>query len=85
MALAEDYLKYCTQFVLDHCGGDLAFFEANVEKGLTARLHNVVSQPFQVLTYTDAIALLTSPEHVSRASVRVWRWGWRGRRARRRG
>ena len=27
MALAEDYLKFCTQYVLDHCAQDIAFFE----------------------------------------------------------
>ncbi|MEY2727261.1 MAG: Asparagine--tRNA ligase, partial [Planctomycetota bacterium] len=31
MALAEDYLKYCTQWVLDHCADDLAFFEQQFE------------------------------------------------------
>jgi hypothetical protein len=65
MALAEDYLKYCTRYVLDHCGPDLAFFEATFEKGLRARLENVVHEPFQVLTYTEAIELLTAPEHAA--------------------
>ena len=27
MALAEDFLKYCTAYVLDNCDGDLVFFE----------------------------------------------------------
>lgn len=48
MALAEDYLKYCTRYVLDHCRADLAFFEATFEKGLIARLENVVNEPFKV-------------------------------------
>ena len=63
MALAEDYLKFATQWVLDHCAEDLAFFEATFEKGLTARLRNVVAEPFKVLTYTEAIELLSAPEH----------------------
>lgn len=63
MALAEDYLKFCTAWVLDHCAEDLGFFEANFEKGLRERLNNVVREPFQRLTYTEAIELLTSPEH----------------------
>jgi asparaginyl-tRNA synthetase len=65
MCLAEDYLKFCTQWVLDHCADDLAFFEQQFEKGLVARLQNVIAEPFKRLTYTEAIELLTSPEHVS--------------------
>ena len=26
MNLAEDYLKFCTQFVLEHCSSDIDFF-----------------------------------------------------------
>lgn len=63
MALAEDFLKFCTQWVLDHCAEDLAFFEEVVEKGLRERLRNVVAEPFQHLTYTAAIELLLKPEH----------------------
>ena len=66
MCLAEDYLKFCTQWVLDHCREDLAFFEATFEKGLVARLENVVREPFQRLTYTAAVALLLEPEHLKR-------------------
>ena len=63
MALAEDYLKFCTQWVLDHCSEDLDFFEATFEKGLKDRLRNVVAEPFQVLPYTEAIELLLQPQH----------------------
>ena len=34
MNIAEDYLKYCLQFVLDNCENDLQFFEQRVERGL---------------------------------------------------
>lgn len=44
---------------------DLDFFQEHYEPGLKARLHNVVSEPFQVLTYTDAIELLLRPEHAA--------------------
>ena len=63
MALAEDYLKFCTQWVLDHCAEDLKFFEETFEKGLCDRLRNVIAEPFKVLPYTDAIELLSKPEH----------------------
>ena len=76
MCLAEDYLKYCTQYVLDHCKSDLAFFEAQFEKGLVARLENVVQEPFQRLTYTDAVALLLKPEHQKKGNfVEKVFWG----------
>lgn len=58
MRLAEDYLKYCTQFVLDNCADDLAFFDQRVEKGIVERLNNVVQNDFQRMTYTEAIDLL---------------------------
>jgi len=52
--LAEDYLKYCVQFALDHCAEDLEFFENNPhgEEGLRDRLRNVLENPFKVRTYT---------------------------------
>merc|ERR1719378_896990 len=34
MSLAEDYLKYCTAYVLEHCAADIEFFDQRVEKGL---------------------------------------------------
>ena len=71
MALAEDYLKYCTRYVLDHCSADLAFFESTAEKGLRARLENVVNEPFKQLTYTDAVALLNEPEHAAKGNFNV--------------
>jgi asparaginyl-tRNA synthetase len=59
MRLAEDYLKFCVQFVLDNCDEDLAFFEEKkIEEGLRDRLRNVVKEPFQKITYTAAIELL---------------------------
>ena len=59
MRLAEDYLKFCVQFVLDNCDEDLAFFEdKKIEEGLRDRLRNVVKEPFQKITYTAAIDLL---------------------------
>ena len=65
MNLAEDYLKYCTQYVLDKCKDDLAFFEKRVEPGLTERLQNVVDQRFERMTYTKAIEILNKPENLA--------------------
>jgi asparaginyl-tRNA synthetase len=71
MALAEDYLKYCTQFVLDNCGADVVFFDERVEKGLMERLKLVVSTPFHRMTYTEAIVLLTQPDTLEKAGFEV--------------
>ena len=61
MALAEDYVRYCTSFALENCADDLAFLESGFpggEKGLKQRLQNVVDKEFARITYTDAIVLL---------------------------
>lgn len=31
MAVAEDYVKFCTAYVLEHNEDDLAFFEKQIE------------------------------------------------------
>jgi len=58
--LAEDYLKYCVHYALEMCKEDLEFFENSPhgEKGLIARLKNVLDNPFKRLTYTEAIVIL---------------------------
>jgi asparaginyl-tRNA synthetase len=71
MDLAEDFLKYLVQYALDHCADDLAFLEKRLleeEKmkkkeeqspmPLCEKLRFVVENPFQRLTYTEAIRLL---------------------------
>jgi asparaginyl-tRNA synthetase len=61
MALAEDFVKYCTTYALDHCADDLEYFEEQCpigEKGLRARLRNVVESDFARISYTEAIDLL---------------------------
>lgn len=65
MDVAEDYLKFCIQFALENCAGDLKFFEQRVEKGLLDRLKNVSENAFIRLTYTEAIEILNQPEHLA--------------------
>ncbi|OEU08414.1 Asparaginyl-tRNA synthetase [Fragilariopsis cylindrus CCMP1102] len=62
--LAEDYLKYCVKFALENCAEDLEFFENSPhgEVGLRDRLKNVLDNPFQRLTYTEAIKVLQKAE-----------------------
>jgi len=61
MALAEDYVKFCTKYALTHCADDLQYFDEEYpagERGLRARLQNVIDTDFAHLTYTQAIELL---------------------------
>merc|ERR1719401_546794 len=53
MDLAEDYVRYCCQYVLDHCAQDLAFFEKMVDKTCVSRLRQVAETPFARITYTE--------------------------------
>jgi asparaginyl-tRNA synthetase len=55
MALAEDFLKYVINTALQECAGELAFFDAHVEKGIIENLRQVADAKFTHITYTDAI------------------------------
>jgi asparaginyl-tRNA synthetase len=55
MALAEDFLKYIFNSVLDECADDLAFFDAHIEKGIINNLKQVAGAKFSHITYTDAV------------------------------
>merc|ERR1719272_2929269 len=46
MDCAEDYLKFCIKYVMEHNRPDLDFFEDKVEKGLIKRLTNLLAEPF---------------------------------------
>ena len=56
--VAEDMLKYVISYVLDNAPEEMEFFNSFIDKGLLNRLHNVVSNDFGRVTYTDAIELL---------------------------
>jgi len=58
MACAESYLKYCFGYVLNNCHEDMVFFDTHVNKGIIERLENVIKNPFERITYTQAIDIL---------------------------
>jgi asparaginyl-tRNA synthetase len=58
MDLAEEIIKYLTQFVVKNCSDDLELFTRFVDKALTSRLKNTVEAAFERLPYSDAIELL---------------------------
>jgi len=58
MQCAEDYIKFCVKFALEHRREDLEFFNKQIEQGLIDRLHNVIAEPFARMTYTEAVEVL---------------------------
>ena len=58
MDVAEAMMKYIIQYVLDHAEEEMKFFNQFVDKGLLDRLHNVVDNDFERITYTQAVDLL---------------------------
>ena len=56
--LAEEFLKYIFKYVLEHCSDDLEFFNKWVDKSILANANNIISNEFERVTYTDAVALL---------------------------
>lgn len=58
MECAESYVKFCVRAALEKCHDDLAFFESHVSSGLIARLEHILKEPFERVTYTDAIEIL---------------------------
>lgn len=58
MDLAEDFIKYCVRWALEHCQDDLAFLNKMIDKTLLERLDFVVKNDFVRLTYTEGIQIL---------------------------
>lgn len=58
MELAESYIKYCIEYVLNNNYHDIVYFEENVETDLIKRLKNILNEEFARITYTNAIDLL---------------------------
>jgi len=62
MNLAEEFVKYLIKTVLEKCPDDLAFLNEMYDKELLNRLHFVVDNDFERLTYTEAIDILVNSE-----------------------
>ncbi len=56
--LAEQYLKYIFQAVLDERADDMAFFAKHVEKTAVSRLEAFVESSFERMDYAEAVAQL---------------------------
>ena len=58
MDLAEEFIKYCVNYALEHCQDDLEFLNKMFDNTLIERLHSVLKEPFVRLTYTEGIEIL---------------------------
>ena len=58
MDLAEEFIKYCVQWALDHCMEDITFLNNMIDKGLIERLRSIVDTEFVRLSYTEGIKIL---------------------------
>lgn len=58
MECGEAYLKSAIKYALETCQQDMEFFEKHIAQGIIQKLEHVVSSPFQVLPYTEAVELL---------------------------
>lgn len=58
MDLAEEFIKYCVRYALDHCHDDIAFLNKMYDNTLIERLNSVLKDEFVRLTYTEGIKIL---------------------------
>ena len=58
MDLAEEFIKYCINYALEHCKDDIEFLAEHFDKELIERLRFVVDNDFVRLPYTEGIKIL---------------------------
>ena len=58
MDLMEETIKFCIQYVFDHCPDEMDFFDKMIAPGLKDKLNHVLTTPFKRMTYTEAIDVL---------------------------
>lgn len=58
MDLAEEFVKYCINYALEHCADDIAFLNEHFDKGLIDRLKFVVDNDFVRLPYGEGVKIL---------------------------
>ena len=58
MDLAEEFIKYCINYALEHCYDDIKFLNDHFDKDLIDRLNFVVTNEFVRLPYTEGVKIL---------------------------
>lgn len=90
MDLAEDFLKYCINYILQNCREDLEFLDKRfaddqkgkpaqerAEQGLIEKLEFVANNDFVRLSYTEAIEILkrSKPNQKKKFKYLISEWG----------
>ena len=88
--LAEDFLKFVINYVLDNCKDDLEFLDKRfaeeqkqkpererAKEGLIEKLQNVVSKRFKRVSYTEAIEILLASKENKKGKFQfpIEAWG----------
>jgi len=58
MDVAEEFIKYIFNYVLENCKDDLEFFDQRINKGIIDNLNEIIKSDFKRITYTEAIEYL---------------------------
>ncbi len=58
MDLAEEFIKYCIGYALEHCKDDIQFLNDHLDKDLVDRLKFVIDNDFVRLPYTEGVKIL---------------------------
>lgn len=89
MDLAEEMLKYLISYALENCADELAFLSKRLEEEeknkkadersmeLISKLKFVLEQPFERITYTEAIDILKNSNHNKKGKFAypIEKWG----------
>ncbi len=58
MDLAEEFIKYCIKYALEHCKDDIEFLQQMYDKDLVERLEFVIHNDFVRLSYGEGVKIL---------------------------
>ena len=72
MALAESFLKYLIQYILEQNEPDLRLFANFIDKNLFKKLALVLHEPFERISYSEAVSILEKSAKVFEYPVK---WG----------
>ena len=75
MDLAEEFIKYCVKYALEHCADDIDFLQEHFDPELKERLNFVVENDFVRLPYTEGVKILEEAQKEGRKFEFPVFWG----------
>ncbi len=57
--LSQDFIRYLCKIVLDERNDDMQFFDKFISQGVIKRMESLANTDFEIMTYTNAIELLS--------------------------